>query len=73
MSAGQSQFSQVQLAALTKAIALGVTKVEYNGRTVTYDSLQMMLSLRDRMIRELSTQGDGIPRPLAHRSVYFQQ
>lgn len=73
MATGQSPFSQTQLAALTKAIALGVTKVEYNGRTVTYSSLEMMLRLRDRMIRELSTQADGPPRPLSHRTVYFKQ
>ena len=73
MATGQSPFSQMQLAALTTAIAQGVTKVEYNGRIVTYSSLEMMLRLRDRMIRELSTQADGPTRPLAHRTVYFKQ
>jgi hypothetical protein len=73
MATGQSPFSQAQLAALTNAISLGITKVEYNGRTVTYSSLEMMLRLRDRMIRELSSGADGVPRPLSHRTVYFKQ
>jgi hypothetical protein len=73
MATGQSPFSQAQLTALTNAIALGITEVEYNGRTVRYSSLELMLSLRDRMIRELSSQADGVPRPLAHRTVHFRQ
>ena len=73
MATGQSPFSQSQLDALTKAISTGATKVEYNGRTVTYSSTEMMLRLRDRMIRELSTQADRPARPLAHRTVYFKQ
>lgn len=73
MSTGQSPFTQAQLDGLTNAIAQGVTKVEYNGRVVIYPSTEVMLRLRDRMIRELSTQADGAPRPLAHRTVYFKQ
>ena len=68
-----SGFSQAQIDALTSAIAQGVTWVEHNGKRVRYASIADMLALRDRMMRELQTQGDGPQRPLAHRSVYFKQ
>jgi hypothetical protein len=73
MATGQSPFTQHQLNRLTNAISLGVTKVEYNGRVTAFSSIEEMLALRDRMIRELRTQADGPPRPLAHRTVYFKQ
>jgi|GEM_PF-725431 predicted metal-dependent RNase len=70
---GQSPFTQAQLDALTNAIAQGVTSVEYNGRKVTYTSIPQMIALRDRMMRELAKQSDGVPRPLANRAVFVRQ
>lgn len=64
-----SAFTQTQLDALTNAISQGVTRIEYDGKTVQYASIADMLALRDRMTREL---GHGTSRkpPLARRSVF---
>jgi hypothetical protein len=68
-----SIFTQSQLDALTEAIAQGVLTVEHNGKRVTYASISQMLQLRDRMMREIENQGDGVPRPLALGSVFLKR
>jgi len=67
-----STFTQTQIDALTNAIAQGVTEVVHNGKRVRYASIEVMLSLRDRMMRELEQQTADVERPLAHRSVFFR-
>lgn len=46
-----------QLNALDEAIALGTTTVEYQGKKVTYRSLDEMLRVRDVIRRELGLAG----------------
>jgi hypothetical protein len=68
-----SEFTQTQLDALTAAISQGVTRVEYDGKTVTYGSIPEMLRLRDRMIRDVAARGDGIRPPVARPSVFIRR
>lgn len=64
-------FTQVNLTALTAAIAGGVVRVDYpGGGGVTYADLNKMIALRDRMIRELKSQGNGSAPPVARHSVF---
>jgi len=49
-------FTTSELETLSAAIATGATEVRYADRTVRYNSLQQMLELRDRMVRELAQQ-----------------
>lgn len=65
-----SGFTQTQIDALTSAISQGALTIEYNGRRVTYASLNEMIRLRDRMMREVNAQGDAVPRLLARSSVF---
>ena len=51
----------------------GVTRVEYDGKTVTYGSIPEMLRLRDRMIRDVAARGDGIRPPVARPSVFIRR
>jgi thiamine monophosphate synthase len=46
-------FSQNQLDALEEAIAKGVTRVQYEDKEIVYRSLDEMMRLRDKMLREL--------------------
>jgi hypothetical protein len=48
-------FTSGQLTALDKAIAAGQLRVEYDGRSVTYRSLDEMLRLRNLMAQELAS------------------
>lgn len=66
-------FTQAQLNALTAAIAQGVTRVEYDGKTVNYASINDMLGLRDRMMRELARVTDAPRAPLARASVFVRR
>lgn len=62
-------WSQAELDALERAIALGVMRVTYDtGKTVEYRSLSDMLSLRDRMRSEL-----GMVAPSAVRLARFSR
>lgn len=47
-------FTQEQLDALDDAISRGVRKVEYDGESVTYESMSEMLRLKSIMERQLS-------------------
>lgn len=47
-------FTASQLEALEEAIAAGVRTVTYADRSVTYASLQEMLTLRSQMKKELA-------------------
>lgn len=68
-----SGFTQAQLDALTKAISTGVRFVEQGGKRTQFASIDDMLKLRDRMIKELSSQTDAIKRPLANGSVFLRR
>lgn len=68
-----TNFTQAQVDALSAALSQGVREVSYNGRKVVYSSTAEMIALRDRMIRELQRQGDGVPRPLAFGSVFLKR
>lgn len=49
-----TEFTQAQVDALTRSIALGVRKVEHNGKTTEYQSVADMIALRDRMKGEIA-------------------
>ncbi|RFB80411.1 phage head-tail joining protein [Methylovirgula sp. 4M-Z18] len=68
-----TDFTQAQLAALTKAIATGVRFVEQGGKRTQFASITDMLALRDRMIRELEGATDAPKRPLANGSVFLKR
>ena len=67
-----SSFTPAQLTALTNAIAQGVLEVEHNGKKIRYASISTMIKLRDRMKLEIESGADVVPRPLAHRTVFFR-
>ncbi len=46
-------FSQAQLDAIEAGIAAGTTSVSYEGKSVTYRSLDEMLRIRDIIMRAL--------------------
>lgn len=46
--------TQEQLNRINEAIAIGATSVSYNGRTVSYRSLEEMKDIRDALQRELN-------------------
>ena len=60
------EFTTDQLEALTAAIAAGVLTVKHGDKQVTYESSMAMLTLRDRMIRELN----GRPSPKRHLTTF---
>jgi len=62
-----TDFTQIQLAALTAAIAEGALKVKYQDREVTYHSLSDMLKLRQQMRDEL-----GLVEPADRNRRYAQ-
>jgi len=47
-------YTQAQLDALKRAIAAGVTEVDYNGRRVKYRSLAEMQRIAELMAEEIS-------------------
>jgi uncharacterized protein YaiI (UPF0178 family) len=57
-------WTTTDLTALEAAIASGARTVSHNGKTVTYNSLNEMLKLRDRMQWEIANGSAG--RPQAH-------
>jgi hypothetical protein len=64
-------FTQAQVDALTAAIGQGVTRVEYDGKIVSYASIDDMLKLRDRMLREVAAAGDTPRPPLCRPSIFL--
>lgn len=62
-----SSWTNAQLQALEQAIARGVTRVTYDGKTVEYRSLAEMLDLRDRMRADLGLTAASGPRVAAFR------
>lgn len=67
------QFTEAQIDSITQAIAQGATTVEYDGKRVSYASIAEMLKLRDRMIREVQRQDEGIAPPVARPSVFCRR
>ena len=61
-------FTSAQLSAIDGAIAQGVLTVSYDGRTVTYRSLEEMRSIRAQIYRAL--QDDAGLRTTRQISVY---
>ena len=53
MVSGGMAYTQAQLDALTKSLAMGAMKVKYEDREVTYMSLEQMRSLKREMEAEL--------------------
>lgn len=51
-----ADYTQAQVDALREAIARGVRKVEYDGQSVTYNSLKDMQSQLSVMVRNISGQ-----------------
>ena len=47
-------FTAVQLAQLEANLALGVLSVDHNGKKTTFQSLEKMMDLRDRIKAELA-------------------
>ncbi len=54
-----SDYTDAELSALRRAYASGTTRVEYEGRSVTYDSEAGLLS----RIREIERSISSTPRP----------
>lgn len=70
---GTGVFTQAQLTALTNAIAQGATRVEYDGKVINYASINEMLALRDRIVRELGRASDAPRVPLSRGSVFVRR
>ena len=69
-----SGFTQAQIDALSNAISLGVTEVDYGDKRIRYASIKDMLALRDRMIREVNNQNPtGQHAPLYHPTVFVRR
>lgn len=49
-----TEFTQAQVDALTRSIALGVKETEHNGKRTEFQSIEQMLDLRDRMKAEIA-------------------
>ena len=56
-------FTAVQLAQLEANLALGVLAVDHNGKKTTFQSLQAMLDLRDRIKSELAAAAAALVPP----------
>ena len=68
-------FTTAQLAALERAIALGVRVVEHGNNRTEYQSLEQMLTLRDRMSNEINaaSAAPGAPVPCMTRPTFYQR
>ena len=53
-------YTSEQLAALETAIASGTLRIRHGDREETFQDLEAMQSLRDRMRRELGLAGTGV-------------
>ena len=54
MAAFTTEFTQSQVDALSRAIALGVLKTQHNGKLTEFQSLKDMIALRDLMKGEIA-------------------
>ncbi len=52
-------WNQASIDKLANAIGSGARNVTYDGRTVTFQSTDVMTRLMDRMVRHVNNQGDG--------------
>lgn len=52
-----SNFTEAELSALRRAYASGTLRVEYDGRSVTYDSAEGLLSRIRELERDLGAAG----------------
>lgn len=68
-----TEFTQAQVDALTRAIALGVLETEHNGKRTRFQSTAAMLDLRDRMKAEIAAAAvaPGAPMPCMTRPTIF--
>lgn len=66
-------WSQADITSLANAIKQGVLSVDYGTYRTTYRSLAEMQRLLDRMVRYVTTQGDGQPQPNFRGSVFIQR
>lgn len=58
-----TEFTQAQVDALSKQIALGVKEVWHNGRKTEFQTAQEMIDLRDRMKKEIAAASTA-PQPI---------
>lgn len=59
---GGMAYTQSQLEAIEKAIALGVTRVEYADSVTQYQKLSDLIALRDQMKAELGVETTATAR-----------
>lgn len=69
----QLPWTQASITALANALAQGVRTVSYDGRTVTYASIDEMQGLLDRMTRYVVSQGDNPPPRNVRGSVFVRR
>ena len=72
-----TEFTQAQVDALTRNIALGVLEVEHNGKRTKFQSTAQMTALRDRMKSELAaaaaSAGQMVAIPcMTRRTAFFR-
>lgn len=60
--------TQAELDAIEKAINLGVTKVKYQDREITYASTEMLMRIADKLRQELGH--STTKRPLRVQAVF---
>lgn len=68
-------FTRDQLGALERAIALGAKSMEHNGKRTEFQSLEQMLTLRDRMTNEIRAgeAAPGSPVPCMTRPTFYRR
>ncbi len=75
MAGFTTEFTQADVDAITRSIALGVTEVEHNGKRTRFQSLAAMIELRDRMKSEIAAAaaaagGSTVMPSMTRRTVY---
>lgn len=76
MAAFTTEFTQDEVAKLSKNIALGVRELDHNGKKTTFQSIEEMLALRDRMKVEIAAAAAAAaptpsPIPCMTRRTFF--
>jgi hypothetical protein len=67
-----TEFTQAQVDALSKQIALGVREVWHNGKKTQFQTIEEMLELRDRMKLEIAAAAPTpAPMPSMTRPTVF--
>lgn len=56
-----TEFTQAQVDQITRNIASGVREIEHNGKKTQFQSLEEMITLRDRMKTEIAAAAAASP------------